>query len=162
MNPPWGKTLVHNPTLGCFLLSAFTKDYQERTARTSYPSLGKLLLILPIVWHAPSNAAIARRNFSTPLPLVIDENPLLLDRLSERVAAYMPITGQSLNLACATGLLVLRDGDEKCFEFKPAQWPHGSKPHNEFSPEMAGTLLRLAHWFKDYNSSQLYTGLKLI
>lgn len=162
MSQQWGKTLVHNPTLGCFLLSLFVKEYQERTAKTSYPSLGKLLLVLPIVWHAPSTAAIKNRNFITPFSSVMDEAPLVLERLSERVAAYTPITGQSLNLACATGLLALTNSDERCFEFKPNQWPHGSKPHNLLPPEMVSTLLRLANWFRNQNSNQLYASLGLI
>lgn len=162
MNNQSGKTLIHNPALGCFLISTFIKDYQEKTAKTSHPSFGKILLILPIVWHAPSTKAIARRNFSTQLSSVIDEEPLLLDRLAERIAAYTPITGQSLNLGCASGLLKPSGNNEKCFEFNSTQWPHGSKPHDQLQPEVLGTISRLANWFKDYNSNQLYVTLNLI
>jgi len=154
-------SLIHNPALGCFLLSLFVREYQERTAGTANPGLDKLLLVLPIAWHGPSRSSVFRRNFATSLYAVIDEEPLLLDRFAERVAAYAPVTCQSVNLACATGLLVRNVKDEQTFTFAHDQWPRGAKPNDQLPAEMLGTVVRLANWFKDHSSAELYAALNV-
>ncbi|TCG08687.1 hypothetical protein BZM27_10495 [Paraburkholderia steynii] len=156
------RSLIQNSALACFLLASFTKEYQARTANTRHPSLEKLLLVLPLVWHGPSRRDIARRNFATPLHVVLEEEPRILDGLAERVTAHAAVSCQGLNLACETGLLVKRvDGDDHVFAFKHAQWPRGSSPTSVPS-EHFGAVSRLSNWFKDLSAAELFATFGLI
>jgi Family of unknown function (DUF6521) len=151
------RSLIHNSALACFLLANFVKEYQALTAKTQYPSLEKLLLVLPLVWHGPSRRSIAKRMSATPLHAVLSDEPRILEQLDERIAAYAAVSCQGLNLACATGLLETRrhENAQTVFAFAPSQWPIHSKP-NAISSEMLGTTARLANWFKDHSAAELF------
>ncbi|MGK8195280.1 MULTISPECIES: three component ABC system middle component [Burkholderia] len=156
------RSLMHNSALACFLLASFTKGYQTRTANTRHPGFEKLLLVLPLVWHGPSRRSIARRNFDTALHGVLSDEPRILEGLAARVSAHAPVTCQGLNIACGTGLLVKRSNEEGVeFAFERGHWPRGSSPTG-IPGDMAGTVLRLANWFKDYTAAELFAMLGLI
>jgi len=150
------RSLIHNSALACFLLANFVKEYQALTANTRHPSLDKLLLVLPIVWHGPSRRDIAPRNFSTPLHAVLTDEPRIVERLDDRIAAHAAVSCQGLNIACETGLLIKHSarGDQE-FAFGHSQWPKNSKP-TTIPTEMLGTTARLANWFKDYTGAELF------
>lgn len=156
------RSLMHNSALACILLASFTKEYQRSTANTRHPAFEKLLLVLPLVWHGPSRRSIARRNFDTPLHVVLADEPRILEGLAARVSAHAPVTCQGLNIACGTGLLVKQSNDDGVeFAFEPVQWPRGSSP-TSIPSEMSGTVLRLTNWFKDYSTAELFAILGLI
>jgi hypothetical protein len=161
MNGYIDRSLMHNSALACFLLASFTKEYQALTANTQLPSFEKLLLVLPLVWHGPSRRGIWNRNFATPIHAVITDQPRITERLADRIAAHAAVSSQGLNIACSTGLLVKRfHGEEKEFAFGHPQWPKGSSP-TTISNQMSGTVSRLANWFKDYSSAELFAILGL-
>lgn len=150
------RNLVHNSALACFLLTAFVHQYEELTAKTESPELMKLLLILPVVWHKESCNAIKSRQFTTPLQAVLADSPLIKNQFQERVAEFSPVSCQGLNLACASGLLRRTSiENEPYFSVAFERWPQGSKPTNAPS-EMLQALNRLAVWFKDAQTAQLY------
>lgn len=153
------RNLVQNSALACFLLTVFVHQYEELTAKTESPELMKLLLVLPIVWHKESCNAIKSRNFTTPLQAVLAESPVIKHQFQERVAEFSPISCQGLNLACASGLLRRTSiENELCLSIAFERWPQGSKPVNAPS-EMVQALKRLAVWFKDVQTAQLYSQL---
>ncbi|MCX4177663.1 MULTISPECIES: three component ABC system middle component [Paraburkholderia] len=155
------RSLIHNSALACFLLVSFTKEYQARSDNARHPSFEKLLLVLPLIWHGASRRGICNRNFATPMHSVIADEPRITERLADRVAAHAAVSSQGLNIACATGLLVKRfDGDERGFAFRPPRWPPGSSP-TSIDSEMSGTVLRLANWFKDVTTAELFAILGL-
>ncbi|MFM0100882.1 DUF6521 family protein [Paraburkholderia nemoris] len=156
------RSLIHNSALACFLLASFTKEYQARTDNKRHPSFEKLLLVLPLIWHGPSRRGIWNRNFATPMHAVIADEPRITERLAERVGAHAAVSAQGVNIACATGLLAKRfDTDEREFTFAPPRWPQGSSPAN-IDSEMSGTVLRLANWFKDFTTAELFAILGLL
>jgi len=151
------QSLMHNSSLSCFLMAAFVRRYEELTAGTSSPELIKLLLILPIVWHRESCLAVKGRSFSTSLQAVLADSPLIKSNFQERIDAYAPVTLQGINLACATGLLIQTKGEGEAYmSANFDKWPKGSKPTNAPS-EMLVAIPRLASWFKDASSAQLYS-----
>ncbi|MBN3831582.1 three component ABC system middle component [Burkholderia sp. Ac-20344] len=155
------RSLIHNSALACFLLASFTKEYQTRTGNEHHPSFEKLLLVLPLIWHGPSRRGICNRNFGTRLHAVLADEPRITERLSDRVGAHAAVSAQGLNIACATGLLVERfDAEERKFAFSPSRWPQGSSP-TSIDREMSGSVLRLANWFKDFTTAELFATLGL-
>jgi hypothetical protein len=151
------RSLIHNSALACFLLANFVKEYQALTANTRHPSLDKLLLVLPIVWHGPSRRSIAGRMFATPIHAVLTDEPRIVEQLADRIAAHAAVSCQGVNMACETGLLVRRSAanGEQVFAFGHPQWPKNSKP-TDIPTEMLGTTVRLANWFKDYTGAELF------
>ena len=143
-------------TLACFLLTSFVRKYEELTAKTESPELLKLLLVLPVVWHQESCNAVKSRNFSTPLQVVLAEYPSIKNQFQERVAELSPVSCQGMNLGCASGLLRrISVENEPCLTVTFERWPTGSKPSNVPS-EMLQAVDRLAVWFKDAQTAQLY------
>ncbi|QQX85258.1 hypothetical protein JJQ59_04755 [Cupriavidus necator] len=151
------RSLIHNSAMACFVLANFVKEYQTLCAYTNFPSLDKLLLVLPLVWHGPSRRSISGRISSTPLHAVLSDEPRILEQLEDRISAYAAVSCQGLNLACATGLLARRQlsNDEAVFVFAHSQWPKNSKP-TAIPTEMLATTKRLATWFKDYSGAELF------
>jgi hypothetical protein len=150
------RNLVQNSALACFLLTAFVQRYEELTAKTSSPELMKLLLVLPVVWHKKSCDAIKGREFSTSLQTVLAECPHIRSQFQERVAAFSAVSCQGLNLACASGLLrQVTVGGSVCLSTTFDKWPRGSKPANVPS-DMQRTVARLAVWFRDAKTAQLF------
>lgn len=150
--------LMFNSSLSCFVLSSFVKIYQEQTNFEDYPSLGKLFLVLPFVWHKTSRENISRRYLSTPFDVVIRDKPEILVGIVDRTLQYVPITCQGLNIACNTGLLdsIKKDNSEQYFKFIHSQWPRGSKVNN-IPKNMEATSTRLSNWFKNYTDAELFT-----
>lgn len=154
--------LLQNPSLAAFLLASFIKEYQTGTAGTDLPSFEKILLVLPLIFHGPTRKAIHKKNFSIPFHIVIEEAPLIIDRMNERVSAYSRQTGIALNLCCATGLVKTNRGDNKLlFGFAHAGWPKRSQPH-AIPKEMSQSLTRLANWFKDMSVAEIYQILRIV
>ena len=150
------RNLVQNSALACFLLTAFVQRYEELTAKTASPELMKLLLVLPVVWHKESCDAIKGREFRTPLQAVLAECPRIRNQFQERVAAFSAVSCQGLNLACASGLLrQFTDDGAVCLSTNFDKWPRGSKPAN-VPLDMQRALARLAVWFKDAKTAQLF------
>lgn len=151
--------LVQNSALACFLLTSFVRKYEELTAKTASPEVLKLLLVLPIVWHKDSCHAVKSRNFSTPLHVVLAEQPIIKSQFKERMAEFAPISCQGMNLGCASGLLHrITFQNEPCLSTVFDRWPKGSKPSNVPS-EMLQAVDRLAFWFKDTQTAQLFRQL---
>ncbi|MDR6583448.1 three component ABC system middle component [Herbaspirillum frisingense] len=154
--------LLQNPSLAAFLLAYFIKEYQAGTAGTELPSFEKLLLVLPLVFHGPTRRAIYKKKTSASFFTVIENAPLIIDRMSERVACYSRQTGIAMNLCCATGLIKASKTDDKLiFSFAHPAWPRNSQPH-AIPKEMRQSLVRLAHWFKDVSVAELYKILRIV
>ena len=150
------RNLVQNSALACFLLTAFVKRYEGLTAGTESPELMKLLLVLPVLWHKDSCDVIKSRDFSTPLQTVLMEHPQIRNQFQERVSEFSAVSCQGLNLACASGLLkTFTDSGVVVLSTKFQRWPKGSKPVN-VPPDMQHALRRLAVWFKDAKTAELF------
>ena len=150
------RNLVQNSALACILLTYFVRKYEELTANTESPELLKLMLVLPVVWHKESCNVVKRRKSSTSLQVVLAECPSIKSHFQERVAEFSPVSCQGLNLGCASGLLHrVSVGIEPGISTNFDQWPKGCKPSNVPS-EMLQAVDRLAFWFKDAQTAQLY------
>jgi hypothetical protein len=150
------RNLVQNSALACFLLTHFIRRYEELTANTESPELLKLLLVLPVVWHKESCNAVKRRQSSTSLQVVLAECPSIKNQFQERVAEFSPVSCQGMNLGCASGLLrTVSVRNEPCLSTNFDRWPKGYKSSNGPS-EMLQAVGRLAVWFKDAQTAQLY------
>lgn len=147
--------LTHNSALACFLLTTFVRTYQAR-AGGAPAELSKLLLVMPILWHARSCAAIERRQLSTTLQSVLVDDPTLRIDFRRRVEAFAAPTLQGLNLACASGLLErIVDDDEIRLTCTFKQWPRSSRPV-EAPPDMLRAIDRIAPWFAEESAARLY------
>lgn len=153
------RSLVQNSALACFVLTDFAKKYEDLTAGTEGPSFLKLLLVLPLVWHKETCTFIKGREFSTPLHSVLAEHPTIRTGFRERLAEFSVVASQGINLACATGLLrqTASRGDRE-LRVAFSTWPRGSKP-TELPRDMSNANTRLAAWFKDASTAQLYSEL---
>lgn len=151
------RNLIQNSALACFLLTLFVHRYEKLAAKTASPEVMKLLLVLPIVWHKESCNAIKNRIFSTPLQAVLADCPTIKNQFQERMAEFSSVSCQGLNLAFASGLLHRTlIGNEPCLSATFDRWPPGSKPVS--APcEMLQAIERLAVWFKDAQTAQLYS-----
>jgi hypothetical protein len=151
------RNLIQNSSLACFLLTSFVRRYEELTANTESPELMKLLLVLPVVWHKESCKAVKSRQFSTQLQAVLADCPSIKNQFQERLSEFSPVSCQGLNLACATGLLrCVSIENEPYLSATFDRWPLGSKPTGVPS-DMLQAVYRLAVWFKDANTAQLYS-----
>ncbi|MFZ6677263.1 three component ABC system middle component [Undibacterium sp. Tian12W] len=151
------QNLIQNSALACFLLVSFVHSYEQLTAKTASPELMKLLLILPICWHKASCSAIQSRQASTPLHAVLSDSPLIKVDFQDRISAFSAATLQGLNLGCASGLLERKfDRDVPCLTTTFDRWPQKSKPVTA-PAEMLNAIDRLANWFKDASTAELYS-----
>ena len=153
------RSLVQNSAMACFLLTDFVRKYEELTARTEGPSFFKTLLVLPFVWHRESAEAIKSRDFSTPLRAVLAEQPAIRTHFQERISEFSAISCQGLNLAWASFLLRQENSDvDRRLRVAFTKWPRGSKP-TDLPRDMVNANSRLAAWFKDASTAQLYSEL---
>ncbi|MGJ0637615.1 three component ABC system middle component, partial [Xenorhabdus bovienii] len=143
-----GKTpIVNNPALGCFILTYFVNEYHKKSDKRKSPSLNEILLILPMIWHAPTRGILLKRRTTTNFQYIVDNDPLIFERLSERVSAYSKITFQSLNIAVSTNLLVY-NGSEGVFQFLLGSMPYGTGIEKKAQTDIIRTVAKLASWFK--------------
>ncbi|ELI7918864.1 hypothetical protein RSE71_002250 [Yersinia enterocolitica] len=151
---------VNNPVLGCFLMVFFVNEYYKKSGNKKHPSLNEILLLLPMVWHAPTREILLKRRTTTSFQYIVDNDPLILERLIERVSAYTKITFQSLNIAVSTGLLALNENDGTC-SFNLNSMPYGTAIEKKAQADVIKTVTKLASWFKDYTSDEIYFILKV-
>lgn len=147
--------LTHNSSLACFLLTTFVKRYQACTEGAPV-ELTKILLVLPLVWHQTSRAAIEGRRLNTPLQSVLTDTPELRIGFRRRVEAFAPPTLQGLNLACSADLLMRTVSAKEIFlECSFLQWPRSSKP-TDAPADMVRAIERMAPWFAAESPARLY------
>ncbi|EEW4993107.1 hypothetical protein D8U31_24790, partial [Escherichia coli] len=120
----------------------------------------EILLLLPMVWHAPTRDIFLKRRTTTNFQYIIDHEPIILERLNERVSSYSKITFQSLNFAVSTGLITLHENGVCSFNFK--NMPRGTAIENKAQKEIVRTVSKVACWFGFYTTDELYTILKVI
>lgn len=156
--PLYDDNLIHNSALASLLLTTFVRAFEEASAHTEQPNFLKLLLVLPIVWHHASCDDVKRRQFETPLHAVLSENPQIKTDFRERMAAFAPVTGRALNLACAAKLLRTDAGEQgnPVFFTNFSRWPQGSRPTKAPS-EMLLAIDRLAIWYSRESTAHLYS-----
>lgn len=153
------KNLVQNSTLSCILLTYFIKEYEKLTVNTESPDILKVLLVLPIVWHKESCQLVSSKNKKTGIRKALIDYPLLLSNFEKRINDFSPITIQGLNIGYATGLLSRKViQDELLISCLFDRWPSGFSPTSAPS-EMIYAIDRLAFWFKNHSTSELYSTL---
>lgn len=151
--------IVNNPILGCFLISHFITEYNKKNENRN-PTLKEILLLLPMVWHAPTREILFKRRTTTNFQYIIDNEPIILERLNERVSIYSKITFQSLNFAVSTGLIKLHENGECSYNLK--SMPRGTAIEKKAQKEIVRTTSKVACWFGFYTSDEIYSILKVI
>lgn len=148
--------LIQNSTLSCLLLTYFVKKYESLTAGTESPDLMKIILVLPIIWHKESRMIVNKKNTATSFYILIAENSIIKANFEKRVAEFGPVSLQGLNLASSTGLINrVVVGNEIFINCKFKRWPIGYN-HKIAPVEMINSINRLAYWFKNHSTAELY------
>lgn len=156
MTPYVDTNLIHNSSLSCFLLVNFIKQYEEVATDQRHVELFKLLLVLPFAWHENSRKAIKSKTIQTTFKTMLAGAPLAKVDLKRRVSAHSGVTLQGLNFAASTGLIAKSEIDGSVhFNSTFDRWPRGSKPVN-LPSEMTKTTKRLAMWFSEFETADLY------
>ncbi|MEN8389838.1 three component ABC system middle component [Acinetobacter indicus] len=156
MNGYIDKNLIQNSLLACLLLTYFVKKYEKLNAGTENPDLMKILLVLPIVWHKESCTLINKKKTSTTFYTLLAENSIIKANFEKRLAEFNPISLQGLNLSVSANLLSRIEREEEIFLtslFK--RWPVGYT-YKVAPTEMINSINRLAYWFKNHSTAELY------
>ncbi|EHU1704558.1 three component ABC system middle component [Acinetobacter baumannii] len=150
------KSLVQNSLLACTLLTLFIKKYDNLNSYTDNVDLLKLLLVLPIVWHKESCNLICKRKTTTSLNQIVAENSLIKANFEKRILEFSPIAIQGLNLAKSTKLIsIINYPDKTLFRINFKRWP-SNYDYKQVPKEMLNTINRLAYWFRNYSTEELY------
>lgn len=150
------KNLIQNSTLACLVITYFVKKYEILNADLDSPNLLKILLVLPLIWHKESCILINKRNKTTSFYTLLAENSIIKANFEKRIAEFSAISIQGMNLGCSTKLLEKIEADNEVFitsNFK--RWPSGYK-YTIAPKEMISAINRLAYWFKNHSTAELY------
>lgn len=150
------KSLIQNSLLASTLLTCFIKKYEDLNSHTDSVDLLKLLLVLPLVWHKESCNLICKRKLTTSLNQILTENSLIKANFEKRVLEFSPIAIQGLNLANSTKLIsVVKSQENTLFICNFKKWPSNYN-YKVLPKEMLYTINRLAYWFKNHSTEELY------
>jgi len=152
------RNIINNSSLACFLIILFIEEFEKKSLDKRSPDLLLFLLILPFAWHKISRETIKNKKSTTVLDAVIQENPLIKANFDQRVSNYAGPTLQGLNLAVASGL-VTKIEIENIIQFKRStkKWPSNVK--KTLPDDMSKTIVRLANWFHQMDTPQIYNFL---
>jgi hypothetical protein len=147
--------IAQSTTLGATSLWQVAELHQETAARPV--ELPKLLLVLPIVFHTASAIAIARVQFASGFLKAIDDQPLIVVGLQDRLQASWMRSLRSLTLAVGAGLLnrIDPEGDWPMFESTRRSLPESLRPTTDRERAVLGASRRLGHSFAMSNPAQV-------
>jgi hypothetical protein len=167
MNNQWTQKLVeiiHNPALGAMGITAYVIEYAKATNLKNGADFPKTFLVLPIILHEQSVQKIMKRKIQNTSGIVkaIQEEPLILTQLQERLDYSIEFTCRSIRFAYDAGLIKLRC-TEKELELFPTDKNISSNlknlPENIKNVIAAGK--RLGYWFASVDSRELYNLLHI-
>lgn len=150
------KNLIQNSALACLLITYFVKKYEILSADLDRPDLLKILLVLPLIWHKESCILINKRNNTTSFYTLLAENSIIKANFERRLAEFIAISVQGMNLGYSTKLLDKIETENQVYiisNFK--RWPSGYK-YTSAPKEMISAINRLAYWFKNHSTAELY------
>lgn len=141
--------VMHNPALGAILQWRCAARYFDETSGVRGPDLPFLLLLLPLVLHRKTTLVVRRMQFGSGLLKAVADEPMLRVGLQRRLETFAKLSLTSLNLACASKLLILQS---------TRPWPRllpESKPHlashliadTEDVGDMMKAAERFGSWF---------------
>jgi len=139
--------VVQSTTLGALSLWQTAETHRAECARPI--ELPKLLLVLPIVFHRRSASSVARLQFASGLLKAIDDEPLIVVGLQERVKSNAERTYRSLALAIGAGLLARSTELDTwpLYESRRRGVPTKIKPQTEREQCVLAASKRLGYWF---------------
>ena len=147
--------VVQSTALGAISLWQAAESYRIECARPI--ELPKLLLVLPIVFHRNSAASVARLQLASGLLKAINDEPMILAGLQERVKASAERTYRSLALAIGGGFLErLTDSNTwPVYESRRRGLPAKITMHTERERRILAASKRLGHWFASADTMHL-------
>jgi hypothetical protein len=167
MNNQWTQKLfeiIHNPALGAMGIATYVFEYTKATNFKKGADFPKTFLVSPIILHERSVQKIMKMRIQNNSGIVkaIQEEPLILTQLQERLDYSIEFTCQSIRFAYDAGLIKLRY-TEKELELFPTDKNISSNLKN--LPENIKNIItagkRLGYWFASVNSQELYNLLHI-
>jgi len=99
--------IAQNPVLGATALWQFSRAFFDTVGHTEGPDLPSTMLVLPMVFHRRTAAAIRRMRRSSGLWKALCEHPEIPAGLQLRVESSASLSLESLSFAVAGSLLEL-------------------------------------------------------
>jgi hypothetical protein len=107
MDLDFERRIVYSATFGASTLWSFVHQYAEAAPKSPAADLPLLYIVLPLVYHRPTARELERTHYDAGLLRALDRVPDLAAQLSERVEDLSPTTRASINMATASGLLLV-------------------------------------------------------
>ena len=139
--------IIRNPALGSTVLWQFARDYTDHSGDGSAPNLLAFLLVYPMLFHAATVRAIKGMNFESGFSKALIDQPEISIGLQARLRSTAVPALQTLNFACAAGLLRREEGAGIPF-FRPegTTLPSGFKDARYSVRDMIAAARRLGRW----------------
>lgn len=97
--------ISQNPALGAMALWQFSRAYFDTAGKTEGPTLPLTLIVLPMVFHRRTTAAIFRMKSASGIWKALGDHPEIPAGLQARVESSLDLTLDSLDIALASCLL---------------------------------------------------------
>ena len=162
MDLDFEQRIVHNAAFGASTLFCFVSQYAKVTETKQGPGPPLLHIVLPLSFHQPTARAIEGCNFAGGLLRALDRVPGLAASLSERMEDLSRMTKASINLACASGLLLVEQTPTWPV-FLPGResLPGDLGPSEPHLKAIHATARRLGHWAAQETRTAIWTYLDL-
>lgn len=162
MEMDFEERILFNAAFGALVLWQFSKSYFDARDQVEGPDLPLLHLVLPLVYHRRSAEILKGVFFDGGLLRALNRVSDLHANLPKRSEALALCTRNSLNLACASGLLRVEP---------TATWP-GFLPGRKTLPKplnpaedshraILATAKRLGHWMAQEQRRTLWRHLNM-
>ena len=104
--------LFFNPFFSCELIWTSIKEWNEESkGEKNGLAIPQLCLVLPLVYHYPTTAAIGTKQKPGALTKALMEDRTIIVNLNERMKAFFDLTMESIGLGLNTNLLCWKDED---------------------------------------------------
>jgi hypothetical protein len=157
----WLGRIIKNAALGSALLGQVAYSYYEKKNQTEGMDLLRSILVLPMLFHSSTVAAIHKMGLKSGLVKAVLENKIILNGLEERVTDTLPTTFRAIQMGEDSGLYRV-DKFERDIQLIPtlSSFPIPVSTYDEKIRHMFHAARRIGHWF-DHDSLSLYKMLQV-
>jgi len=155
---------IQNPALGALLISRVCKEYSKGGPPTQGLSLPKVLLVLPMLFHRQTVAAIKGMQRQSGLFKALADNPYIKIGLQARFQSLTDSTWTAILLAGQSKLILVDRTTPWPSLFPTSQAAKGLnelKPTHDDGRDMLKAAARLGWWFRAFRDAELYSLLGL-
>ena len=157
----WLGRVIKNSALGSALLGQAAYCYYEQYEQVQGIDLMRTILVLPMLFHAPTVTAIHAMVLKSGLVKAVLENKIILNGIEKRIVDSLPITFQSIQMGHDTKLFRV-DKFENNFQLIPlhSKFSIPFASQSEKIRHMFAAAKRLGTWFH-HDSTSLYKMLRV-